>query len=187
MAPNSPSALQTLASIRISQTREGDARKALERSIELWQDLPEDDPGIPDFPTRISLSRLLMEVEMEQRAVEVLERLITEDDQSVEAWYLGGWCHFLRAQKEADTKQLSREWLRNALRLYQLQEYEDERLKQHAQELVATLDEELGGPIEDEDEDGWEDEEDDDDDNSDFEGFPDEDDGTNGHDVEMTT
>lgn len=185
MAPNSPATLQTLASIRISQTREEEARKALERSIELWQDLPAEDPGIPDFPTQISLSRLLMEVELEGKAFEIIERLVLEDDQSVEAWYLGGWCNFLRAQKGAETKETSREWLRNSLRLYRLQEYEDERLREHALELVGSLDTELGGPINDEDD--WEDEDEgEDDEGSDFEGFPDED-GATSQDVEMTT
>jgi hypothetical protein len=30
-----------------------------------------------------------MEVEMELQALQVLERLILEDDESIEAWYLG--------------------------------------------------------------------------------------------------
>ena len=185
LAPNAPATLQTLASIRISQTRVDEAQKALERSIDLWQGLPADDPGIPEYATRISLSRLLMEVEMEEKALQVLERLVLEDDQSVEAWYLGGWAHFLRAQKGADVKELSREWLRNALRLYRLQEYEDERLMEHAKELVASLDVELGGPIEEEEE--WEDEEDGEEEgDSEFEGFPDEDE-IGPKDVEMTT
>lgn len=127
-----------------------------------------------------------MEVEMEGKAVPVLERLVTEDDESVEAWYLGGWCHYLQAEKGADSKETSREWLRNALRLFRQQEYEDDKLKEHAQELVANLDGELGGPVADDDE--WEDEDEGEDaEESDFEGFPDEGDGTNGHDVEMTT
>lgn len=167
VAPSSPSVLQTLASIRISQLRFPDAQAALNRSIDLWKDLPPEDPEVPDFPTRISLARLLMEAEMEGEAFEVLDRLILEDDSSVEGWYLGGWCLMLLAQKEkgtveeSETKKTllsSREWLRHTFKLYEMQEYEDERLGEHARELVKDLDAELGAETLDEsDGEEWED------------------------------
>lgn len=164
VAPDSPDCLQTLASVRISQTRIDDARAALARSLELWQDLAPEDSRIPDFPTRISLSRLLMEVQMEVQALQVLERLILEDDESVEAWYLGGWCLYLLAEKERENGQegeekrhesmvASRGWLKQSLKLYQKLEYEDERLRDHALELVQELDQELGEDMEDESDD----------------------------------
>ncbi|RAL17237.1 putative histone deacetylase SIR2 [Aspergillus homomorphus CBS 101889] len=175
--PNGPEVLQTLASIRISQLRTEDAKAALTRSLEIWKDLPPEDVSIPDFPTRISLSRLLMEVAMELEALEVLERLILEDDQSIEAWYLGGWCLYLLAGKqqapadveeEADTPEAkrqasliaSREWLKQGLSLYEIQGYEDERLKEHALELVQEMNQELGEEMEDEGAEGQEGEED---------------------------
>ncbi|KAL4959664.1 uncharacterized protein BDV14DRAFT_193615 [Aspergillus stella-maris] len=167
--PQSPEVLQTLASIRISQLREDDAQAALSRSLELWKDLPPEDPNVPDFPTRISLSRLLMEVSMLLEALEVLERLILEDDQSVEAWYLGGWCLNLLAEKgeapkdpeEAGSTEgpeskrqaslvASREWLKQSLTLYDHIQYEDDRLKAHALELVETMNKELGEDMDDE-------------------------------------
>jgi tRNA (guanine10-N2)-methyltransferase len=166
--PSSPEVLQTLASIRISQLREDDARAVLARSLELWRDLPPEDPNVPDFPTRISLTRLLMEVSMLIEALEVLERLILEDDQSIEAWYLGGWCLYLLAEKgEAPTDPegeeaneapeskrhaslvASREWLKQSLSLYELVQYEDDRLKDHALELVEVMNKELGEEMED--------------------------------------
>ena len=178
VAPDMPESLQTLANVRISQTRIEEARKALADSIELWKDLPSGDEGVPEFPARISLSRLLMEVEMEDQAMEVLERLVEEDDMSVEAWYLGGWCLYLIGEKkklapesaaksfqDGDTEEvlrasllLSRDWLVNSLRLYQLHDYEDERLRDHAQELVRDLDSELGEVKDEEEEDGGDDE-----------------------------
>lgn len=175
VAPESPEALQTLANLRISQTREEEARKALVESIEIWKHLPAGDEGVPEFPTRISLSRLLMEVEMEDEAIEVLERLVEEDDTSVEAWYLGGWCMYLIAEKKKATLALattgldnddeedsaskatllsSQDWLTNSLRLYQLQDYEDERLRGHAQELVKYMDSVLGEVKDEDEEDG---------------------------------
>lgn len=165
VAPEAAECLQTLASVRISQLRVDDARAALSRSLGLWKDLPPEDPKVPDFPTQISLSRLLMEVQMELEALEVLERLILEDDHSVEAWYLGGWCLHLLAEKEqapepagseespAEKRHASlvasREWLKQSLKLYDLIDYEDVRLKEHALELVEELNKELGEDMDD--------------------------------------
>lgn len=185
MAPDSPECLQTLASVRISQLKPDDAKAALRRSLETWKDIAPEDIRVPDFPTRISLSRLLMEVQMEHEALEVLERLVLEDDQSVEALYLGGWCLYLLGEKgepisaesssqdeqerRQSTLNSSRDWLKAGLKLYELIEYEDERLKEHALELVHNLDKELGEDTNDDsdvdgndkddgNEDGWEDE-----------------------------
>ncbi|KAJ4311910.1 hypothetical protein N0V94_007713 [Neodidymelliopsis sp. IMI 364377] len=183
VAPNNPEPLQTLASIRISQLRKEDAQAALTRSIDLWKDLEPEDPHVPDFPTMISLSRLLMEADMEDDAIEVLERLVNENDSSVEAWYLGGWClHLLAIKQKAKGEEhektaisllkASREWLDNCLKLYGMLEWEDERLKDHAEELLKELNDTLGPAVEGE-EDEWSDEEegdDDDDDDEEMEG-----------------
>jgi hypothetical protein len=58
---------------------------ALGRNFGLWKDLPPEDSAVPDFAMRISLSKLLMKVEMEQEALKVFKRLIEENDSSVEA------------------------------------------------------------------------------------------------------
>ena len=103
---------------------------------------------------------------MEELASELVERIVGEDAQSVEARYLGGWCLWLMGRKGEpgeDRKALlmsSREWLRNCLKLYGLLDYEDDRLRDHAHELVHGLDQDLGdAEIEEEDEE-WIDEED---------------------------
>jgi tetratricopeptide (TPR) repeat protein len=177
VAPDSPEPLQTLASVRLSQEKLEDARAALTRSMDIWIDLPPEDPSVPDYPTQISLVRLLMDAAMEEQALEVLERLVDEDDHSVEAWYLGGWCLNVMAEKEsadstakpgeesagpdAKTRTLktSRDWLLKCLKLYGKLEYEDERLKAHADELVAEMNKVLGPPVEgddDDDDEEWE-------------------------------
>jgi tetratricopeptide (TPR) repeat protein len=171
VAPGFAEPWQTLASVRISQLRIEDARAALKRSLELWKDLPPEDESVPDFPTRVSLARLLMEAEMEEDAIEVLERLVSEDDSSVEIWYLGGWGLYIMGEKQrSGTDQpninddgeaykvfwiSSRQWLNQCMRLFEMQDYEDIRLGEHAKELIAILDEDLGGPAvgADEDED----------------------------------
>ncbi|CAD6587989.1 MAG: hypothetical protein ASARMPREDX12_003071 [Alectoria sarmentosa] len=180
VAPCSAEPLQTLASIRISQSRIADAQTALRDSMALWSSGDDDDEeedveeegAVPEFATRVSLARLLMEVGMEEEALAVLERLVLEDDGSVEAWYLGGWCLYLLGGRQrgkgegmdggdggegmdgdGDGEQgdlytqsmiSSREWLRQSLKLYEMVEYEDERLRDHAIELVEELDTIIG-------------------------------------------
>ncbi|KAM3532041.1 hypothetical protein NHJ13051_000417 [Beauveria bassiana] len=168
IAPGSSETWQTVANVRISQERNDEARTALKRSLELWQDLAPEDPAVPDFSTRIALARLLLETEMMEDALVVLERLVTDDDESIEAWYLGGWALYLAGEKLRDAKgstngdgpsedlktawKSSRRWLAQCLKLFEAQEYEDERLGEHAVELVLSINEEIGEPEEGEDE-----------------------------------
>lgn len=168
IAPGSPETWQTVANVRISQERADEARTALKRSMELWQDLAPEDPAVPDFPTRIALARLLLETEMMEDALVVLERLVMDDDESIEAWYLGGWALYLAGEKLRDAKgnsangeasedlintwKSSRRWLAQCLKLFEIQEYEDERLGDHAVELVLNINKEIGEPEEGEDE-----------------------------------
>ncbi|KAK4449398.1 hypothetical protein QBC34DRAFT_404819 [Podospora aff. communis PSN243] len=178
LAPEVAEIWQTVASVRISQTRTEEAREALKRSLSLWVDLLPQDPRIPPFPTRVSLVRLLTEVDMLDNAIDVAERLVDEDDQSVEAWYLGGFGKYLLGEKlkgesqpsKAESWQKiwrsSRKWLIQCLAIYEAEEYEDERLKEHAMELLGSLKSELGEVAEGDDE-IWEDTDDDDDDDSD--------------------
>lgn len=164
---------QTLANVRISQSRMEDARAALERSLELWEEVEVGD----DVPARVSLSRLLLEAGMEGEALEVLELLVGGNDQSVEVWYLGGWGLFVMGEKQkgGDVKSedsegdwrlswiSSRQWLLQSLKLFEQQDYEDERLGEHASELLAVLNKELGAEVAgegDEDGDDWEDDDD---------------------------
>ncbi|KPM45494.1 hypothetical protein AK830_g1093 [Neonectria ditissima] len=166
IAPQAPETWQTVANVRISQERTDEARAALKRSLELWQDLPPQHPAIPEFATRIGLARLLLESELEDSALGVLERLVADDDTSVEAWYLGGWCLYIIGEKARAaaaagangwkvTWKTSRQWLTQCLKLYELHDYEDERLGEHAQELLQNINKELGEPVEGED-DEWE-------------------------------
>ena len=188
--PESAETWQTVANVRISQQRADDAKAALRRSLEIWQDLPPEDVRVPDFAARVSLARLLMEVDMTTEAMQVLERLVTDDDTSVETWYLGGWCQFIQGEKARGASSsgsngtgraaseepawkaawaAGRQWLVRCLKLYKLQEYEDERLGEHAHELVQSINGELGALPADEDDDGdeWEDAEEDDEEDED--------------------
>ena len=195
-APDLAEAWQTLADVRISQGRADDARAALARGLDLWRGLPPHHPRVPDFPSRVALARLLMEVALERDALEVLERLVAEDDHSVETWYLGGWGLYVMGEKQREREAQggkgdtagrqdaskggdgdeeededdwkaswisSRVWLNQCLHLYKLQDYEDERLGEHARELLDAIAKELGdapadeGDDDDNDDEGWED------------------------------
>lgn len=180
LAPELPDAWQTVANVRISQSKVDDAKAALARSLALWEDLPPEDPAVPAYATRVGLVRLLLEVENEDKAIEVVERLLAEDDESVEAWYLGGMGLFAAGEKEKakdggdkwkSNWKAARRSLTQCLRLFQLQEYEDDRLGEHAKELLEAIAKELGpAPADGEEEDGWEDTDgDDDEDNEDEE------------------
>lgn len=179
LAPELPDAWQTVANVRVSQSRREDAVAALERSLALWTDLEPEDPRVPNFPSRVALTRLLIECELEQRATEVCERLVLEDDESVEAWYLGGFAHYTLGEKlksapetkNGDTKAddtwkkhwvRAKQWLSQCLLLFDAQEYEDERLGEHAKELLSAINEEAADLPDEEEEDGegWEDVED---------------------------
>ena len=102
---------------------------------------------------------------MEPTAIEVVDQLVLDDDQSVEAVYLGAWARFLLYEKTSDGAAEAQEWFVKCLRLYRKTEYEDERLKEHALEVLKKLDGILGeesGEKGDEDAE-WEDEDDEDD------------------------
>jgi hypothetical protein len=117
-----------------------------------------------------------MEADMDVEAIEVLERLVGEDDSSVEVWYLGGWGLYIMGEKQKNGEVTandgegeswrvswisSRQWLQHSQRLFKQQDYQDERLGEHAKELLKTLNSELGDTAKEEEEDGeeWEDEE----------------------------
>ncbi|PSR90450.1 hypothetical protein BD289DRAFT_430852 [Coniella lustricola] len=173
LAPELPDSWQTVANVRVSQDRREDAVAALQRSLALWEDLDPMDPKVPPFPSRVALTRLLMECELENKAVEICERLVLDDDTSVEAWYLGGLAQFTLGEKIKNPTEKeqqvtdawkkhwirAKQWLSQCQLLFEAQEYEDDRLGEHAKELLATIATEAADLPEEEEEDGegWED------------------------------
>ncbi|KAG5634925.1 hypothetical protein H0H81_000315 [Sphagnurus paluster] len=172
--PGNPEALQTLASVRMSQQRPDDAKECLEKAWSAWKDLDLDDPKLPPIPTRLALVKLFLELSLYTPALLVLHGVMSSDDQEVEAWYLEGWCFFMmseQAQENGGTldeltwQELAkdaRDCLETCLVLHTNQEHPDTPLLEHVKELIAKL-EALGiAPSsidagEGEQEDGWED------------------------------
>lgn len=121
-----------------------------------------------------------MEVGSYTEALDVLEHMLAEDDESVETWYLGGWASYLLGHPEQYTNQnetdlpieipklddiqkrtvlrTSARWLRHCLQLYDKTEYEDEPLKEHAIELSRELVKEVGEVGDDDSDEEWVDE-----------------------------
>ncbi|CUS13949.1 unnamed protein product [Tuber aestivum] len=151
--PESAVALQTLASMRISQQRVEDAVAALKRAFDGWKELPPTHENVPPYADRVNLSKLLIETEEYEVALEVLERLKDEDDQLPDLWYLGGWSLFLLGEGEKEREggeggwveswETAREWLENCLLLYNALEWEDEGIRDHAKEILSNIKKEI--------------------------------------------
>ncbi|KAI5780487.1 hypothetical protein EDC01DRAFT_668236 [Geopyxis carbonaria] len=159
--PDSCEALQTLASVRISQQRPDDAVAALQRALAAQ--------GGESYATRIALAKLCIETEMYDAALEVLEALQAEDDTLPDLWYLGGWTLVLLGERvgaagkvaaaveeedddedasKEETWAAAREWLLKCRKLCAQQEWEDEGIMEHTEELLAQIAAEIGEVME---------------------------------------
>ncbi|KDR76250.1 hypothetical protein GALMADRAFT_210892 [Galerina marginata CBS 339.88] len=165
--PGNPEALQTLASVRMSQQRPEDAKQCVEQAWSALKDLDPDDPKLPPIPTRLALVKLFLELSLYTPALLVLHGIMSSDDQDVEAWYLEGWCFYMMAEQAQESggtldeltwQELardSRDCLETCQVLHRNQEHPDTPLLEHVKELISKLDS-LGitaSPL-DEDEDG---------------------------------
>jgi hypothetical protein len=101
--PDNSEALQSLASVRMSQQRPDDAKQILEKVWTKWKDLELDDPALPPIPNRLSLVKLFLELELYTSALLALQGIMATDDQEVEAWYLEGWCFYLMSETSTES------------------------------------------------------------------------------------
>ncbi|ORY85717.1 hypothetical protein BCR37DRAFT_391477 [Protomyces lactucae-debilis] len=145
---SSSEALQTMASMRLSQQRVEEARTALRHSLSLWHDPDGASGALPAYASRIALVRLLLECDMTDESLDVLQQLSREDDESVDLWYLFGWTYFLAGQllpqsenmeKRNESWEDARHCLQKCEQLYKRLEWEDEGIREHAGELLATI------------------------------------------------
>ncbi|ODV92244.1 hypothetical protein CANCADRAFT_16444, partial [Tortispora caseinolytica NRRL Y-17796] len=80
---NNAAVWSTLGSIRISQSRIEEAKKALLRSLEVYSN--EEDPQIQGL---LPLARMCIEISLFDEAIQVTSAISSIDDEIVEAWYL---------------------------------------------------------------------------------------------------
>ncbi len=115
---NNPEAWQTKARLHLVKSEFEQARKDLNRSLDLWlptymavlENRPQEAAGKFDpvevcpllYTTRLSTARMLIELEEWDKAVNVLDGLLEEDEDIVDAWYLMGWSNKVRAELEKD-------------------------------------------------------------------------------------
>lgn len=105
---SNPEVYSTLASVRLSQCRDDDARTCLETSMDLWYTEQEEgkdvnaDPNWPALGVRMTLAKMLVETQLFDRACKVLETCQSEDDEDPECWYVFGWCYLQMAEQAED-------------------------------------------------------------------------------------
>jgi len=97
--PESIEAAQTKASMRLSQCRPDDARACILPVADRLLATRFEDREQP-FEFCVQTCRLLVELGEVQKAVELLEALLKEDDENVEVWILLGHCHMESEAKE---------------------------------------------------------------------------------------
>jgi len=106
--PRNLEALQTLASVRLSQEKQDEALVALRTFPP-----PPDDASDPQshallllnalpVQTRIARAKLLLECGAYPDALALLEGVLAADDGHVEGWYLMGWAWWLLATRTRD-------------------------------------------------------------------------------------
>ena len=95
------------------------------------------DSSMPSYDARIQSAKLLLELDQLAVACEVLERLMDEDDEVVEVWYLLGLAnHF---QNTADSIQVGLEYFLEARHLYQKLECEQQSILDHMQHILSQF------------------------------------------------
>eukprot|EP00054_Salpingoeca_dolichothecata_P022394 m.146712 g.146712 ORF g.146712 m.146712 type:complete len:183 (+) comp24326_c0_seq1:160-708(+) len=98
-------------------------------------DKEEKNSQLPAYEFRINTAKLLVELGELETACEILDRLVIEDDQVLQVWYLLGWVHFLMRESEPAMEALSK-----TQELYQMNEVDNPDLLQHVAQML-----ELGG------------------------------------------
>ncbi len=104
-----PESLQLLASYWLSKDEPEKARTAILQSLDCWLPLyceaeesgPMVDPSQSislTYDARINTSRILTEVKEYDKAVQVLEQLVEEDDEVVVVWYMLGWVNHCKGE-----------------------------------------------------------------------------------------
>ena len=98
LAPQSPDAYQTLASVRLSQLRVDEAMQLLLKSTSLWlpaveAEVEEQSAPRPPLESRMALAGMAIEAGDDSLAARVLHTVLEEDDTEHSPWYMLAMCH----------------------------------------------------------------------------------------------
>jgi len=102
----------TTASLRLSQQRGEEAQPLLQKALDVVSNC--DESALPPFDCRLSLSKMLMEIGRPADALELLQMLRLEDDDSLELRYL-----LVCAAMQADELELATDELAKAMEFAQ--------------------------------------------------------------------
>jgi tetratricopeptide (TPR) repeat protein len=98
--PDSLEALQTTASMRVSQMRVEEAKEIMTR-VGARLGVMKDDEQYSSYEFRLQTCKMLVELDEHGMALGLLERLVEEDDEIAEAWMLLGLVH--KAHMDSET------------------------------------------------------------------------------------
>lgn len=150
-------ALQCFASLKLSQCKAEESKKAMQRVFDLVMqaqkneenersemlDVDDDGSGtdfLPVYEFRTSTARLLLEVDMAAEARVVLERLVLEDDEICEVWILLGHATLVLRDYDASKECCDRaSTLIDGLLKESPQDEEFLMLKENARQILAQL------------------------------------------------
>lgn len=86
--PTSISAYQTLANIRLCQNNKKEAGRAMKKVVQLLSRCT--DETMPSYELRAGSVKLLIELKQPQVALQLGTRLLGEDDENAEVWFISG-------------------------------------------------------------------------------------------------
>jgi len=146
-----PEGWQALASYLLVVGDSEKAGEAMETSLGLW--LPqhlawsatgEGEQTELSYNTRLAAVKLLLDLEQMDKAAEILDSLLEEDDEVVATWYMHGWLNFLR--NDPDYHGNVRHYLNRAKQVHIMNPTDDEDMVKHIEELLAEVGEETPSP-----------------------------------------
>ncbi|GAB6028826.1 hypothetical protein CHUAL_004634 [Chamberlinius hualienensis] len=151
-----PEAYQCKANLVMVRNNTEEAKQLMTKSLSLWlprtkellSNQTETNEECPlSSEARISCVKLLIELQEFEPASDVLDSLLTENDECIEVWYLYGLLNYLKEDDE-DARTRARYYLTKAKRLIEKFGDEDEaEMKDHVAEMLQ----ELGGEAEESD------------------------------------
>jgi tetratricopeptide (TPR) repeat protein len=166
---NNVQLLQTLASFRLCQKKDNEAKQLLGKVVEQLLDNAPDTYTKPLYDFRISTAKICIEIGELENAEKIVQQLLSEFDQVTDTWYLYGVIHLRRNEFNEAIKQMKK-----AIQVGQQTQEDEEFLKEiqddikHCMEELKKLGQTYVEEKEDEDvegddgDDDWEDEDDDD-------------------------
>ena len=140
------------------------AKESAIKLYDLWRSLTESQPeNIPtaiSYEARISLIKILIEIEYFDKVFDLVDQLIEENEDDIRIWYYLGLAKYFLLQADENNDN-PRFYLEKALDLFERTGYEDDDMKTHIEEMLGSCPPEDEMPVimEEEDEIVSEDEE----------------------------